>query len=129
MNRTTEHINIGLARKLGNTIIPTWRLENRELARHLAQVFERYAITTVFDVGANIGQYHDFLSSAGRIHGAGAFLRAAACISSCKRPNLQQRQTGDPAWVIHNLVLGSSNGELALNVMSRDTFSSFRAAR
>jgi len=122
MSRTTEHVVTGLAEKLGYSIIPTWRLESRELAQHLAKLFEHYAITTVFDVGANVGQYHDFLRQqvgfTRQVHSFEPQPHLAAA--------LQQRQAGDQAWVVHNLGLGSSNGELALNVMARDTFSSFR---
>lgn len=122
MSGTAEHIVTGLAEKLGYSIIPTWRLESRELAQHLAKVFKHYAITTVFDVGANVGQYHDFLRQqvgfTGQIHSFEPQPHLAAA--------LKERQTGDRSWVIHNLGLGSSNGELTLNVMARDTFSSFR---
>lgn len=122
MSGTAEHIVTGLAEKLGYSIIPTWRLESRELAQHLAKVFKHYAITTVFDVGANAGQYHDFLRNqvgfAGQIHSFEPQPHLAGA--------LQERQVSDKSWVIHNLGLGSKNGELALNVMARDTFSSFR---
>ncbi len=122
MSRTAEKIVTGLVEKLGYAIIPTWRLESRELTQHLVNLFDRYVITTVFDVGANVGQYHDFLRQqvgfTGEVHSFEPQPQLAHL--------LQQRQAIDPTWEIHNLGLGSSNGELVLNVMARDTFSSFR---
>ena len=122
MSGTAKQIVTGLAEKFGYSIIPNWRLESRALAQHLRKVFEHCAITTVFDVGANTGQYHDFLRQqvgfVGQVHSFEPQQHLAA--------TLQQRQANDPAWTIHNLGLGSSNGELTLNVMARDTFSSFR---
>lgn len=122
MSGTAEHIVTGLAEKLGYSIIPTWRLESRELAQHLAKVFKHYAITTVFDVGANVGQYHDFLRQqvgfCGQIYSFEPQPHLAAL--------LHKKQLHDPAWEIHNIGLGSCNGELELNVMANDTFSSFR---
>lgn len=122
MSRTAEHIVSGLAERLGYSITPTWRLETRELALHLGKVFKHYAITTVFDVGANVGQYHDFLRQqvkfTGQVHSFEPQPHLAAA--------LNRRQADDSAWTIHNLGLGSSNGDLTLNVMARDTFSSFR---
>lgn len=124
MSRTTKKIVAGLAKLLGYSIIPTWRLESREFAEHLASIFERYAITTVFDVGANIGQYRDFLRQ--QVGFSGKILSFEPQPQLAKF--LQQRQAADHdhGWEIHNLALGSSKGELALNVMARDSFSSFR---
>lgn len=122
MNRIAKHVVTGLAEKMGYSIIPKWRLESRELGQHLIRIFERYSITTVFDVGANIGQYHDFLRQqvgfTGKVY---SFEPQPHLVNA-----LRQRQINDPAWEILNLGLGSNNSELALNVMARDTFSSFR---
>lgn len=111
-----------LVNKIGYTIIPTWRLESRELSQHLSKIFDRYEITTVFDVGANAGQYYDFLRKhlgfPGKIHSFEPLPDLAA--------QLLLRQRSDPLWEVNNMGLGSSNGELTLNVMARRTFSSFR---
>lgn len=111
-----------LANRIGYTIIPSWRLESRELSQHLSKIFARYEITTVFDVGANAGQYYDFLRKqlefSGEIHSFEPLPDLAAA--------LVLRQRNDPMWAVHNMGLGSSNGELTLNVMARRTFSSFR---
>lgn len=122
MRETIKHVIVKSFEKLGYSISPIWRLENRELAQHLAKVFKRYEISTVFDVGANVGQYRDFLRRqvgfSGTIHSFEPQPQLAM--------TLQQRQAGDPTWDIYNLGLGSTSGELTLNVMARDTFSSFR---
>jgi FkbM family methyltransferase len=122
MDKIAKKLVNQLASKFGYTIFPTWRLESFELATHLSKVFERYEVTTVFDVGANAGQYHDFLREqvgfAGKIYSFEPLPDLATA--------LKLRQADDPLWEIHNCGLGSSNGELTLNVMARRTFSSFR---
>jgi hypothetical protein len=50
----------GAVRRAGFELIPTWRLEQFELANHLRELFARLKINCVLDVGANAGQYHDF---------------------------------------------------------------------
>lgn len=108
--------------RFGYSIIPQWPLENLGLSTHLCKIFDHFSIDTVFDVGANVGQYHDFLRQqvgfAGQVHSFEPQPHLAEV--------LRQRQSSDQNWAVHNLGLGSSNGELALNVMARDTFSSFR---
>lgn len=113
------------AQNVGYRIIPNWRFGDLALEEKLVTVFERYSISTVFDVGANKGQYRDFLRNRvgfrGTIH------------SFEPQPNLveriRQRAQLDDDWHIHNLGLGNSMSELTMNVMAKDTFSSFCAPR
>ncbi len=50
-----------IAGKFDCTVIPRWRLPQRELAIHLRKVFDLYDVQAVIDIGANRGQYRDFL--------------------------------------------------------------------
>lgn len=49
------------AEKIGFTVMPTWRLQHYEAAEHLRHLFDLYNVDLVMDVGANVGQYRDFL--------------------------------------------------------------------
>lgn len=109
-------------RTLGYSLLPTWKRDQLPLAEHLAKVFSRYSISTVLDVGANNGQYRDFLRNqvgySGTIH---SFEPIPALVE-----NLRNRSKHDPDWHIHSLALGNTNGEQTLNIMARDSFSSFQ---
>lgn len=50
-----------MLRPRGLTLIPDWRIDAIPLATHLRKVFDIHRITCVFDVGANLGQYRQFL--------------------------------------------------------------------
>lgn len=49
------------ASKAGVLVIPEWRLDSYFLATRVRRIFAEYKITCVFDVGANVGQYREFL--------------------------------------------------------------------
>jgi len=109
-----------LATRFGVELVPRWRVERRELASHLKDVFRQTDVDTVIDVGANRGQYRDFLRTevdyAGPIHsfepvsGLSEFLKA--------------RAADDPHWYIHHCALGRTEGETTINVMRNDQFTS-----
>lgn len=111
-----------LAMKLGCRLIPEWRLEQWPLATHLRTLFELYGVDVVLDVGANRGQYYQFLRDEVGFRGH--------VISFEPIPehadHLHTQSTSDPLWHIHSCALGRSVGRLTLNVMKVDQFSSFR---
>ena len=49
------------ASRLGYKVIPSWRLDAFEHARHLRRLFGQLDIDTVLDVGANDGGYRQLL--------------------------------------------------------------------
>ena len=53
----------GIAHGLGYTVIPNWRLDTFASAAFLRRLLAHLEIDCVIDVGANAGQYHDFLRS------------------------------------------------------------------
>lgn len=120
---TTKQIVTQFAQKLGYEIVPAWRMRGLSFARHLASVFEQYQVESVIDVGANAGQYRDFLRSEVRFHGP--------ILSYEPQPDcfkkLTERAAQDSAWHLRNLALGTETGELSLNVMQESQFSSFLA--
>src|SRR5262249_52923903 len=80
-------------------------------------------IDCVLDVGANRGQYHDFLRE--RVGFEGwiiSFEPVARALGL-----LRDRAARDPRWVIEGYALGSEPGRHPMNVMDPDFLSSFRA--
>ena len=50
-----------VSRSLGYDIVPLREMKERDFALHLRELLARLEIDCVLDVGANVGQYHDFL--------------------------------------------------------------------
>ena len=82
-------------------------------------------VQTVLDVGANKGQFRDYLRQE---------IGYGKCIISFE-PNPDDyevcrcRAEGDAMWEVYPWALGSSEGELSLNIMQDTVFSSFHAPR
>jgi FkbM family methyltransferase len=95
--------------------------EERALAVHLRHLFGSLRIDCVLDVGANRGQYRDFLRSqvgyTGMIHSFEPISSLAAL--------LQSRSAGDRNWEIHPFALGSDDTRAAINVTAETMHSSF----
>src|SRR5262249_39631417 len=112
-----------LTRRLGYEVVPTAFLEHHAFARHLDALFRQLQIDCVFDVGANRGQYRDFLRDLVGFDGL--------IISFEPVPNaaavLRERAAGDPRWLIQGYALGRADGSQPMNVMNPDFLSSFRA--
>jgi FkbM family methyltransferase len=91
--------------------------------RLLRRLLREFAIDCVFDVGANTGQYGDMLRRyvgfKGRI------------VSFEPNPDafaaLRRKAASDPLWHVENIALSDHEGELQLNVMRADQFSSLHA--
>jgi len=86
--------------------------------RRLLQAFE---IDCVLDVGANKGQYHDFLRSEVGYEGK--------IVSFEPIPDhveiLRRRAASERAWFIEGCALGRSPGRATFNIMANTEFSSF----
>src|SRR4051812_29158750 len=52
---------VNAARSRGYELIPYWKMEAQPLARDLRKLFDIYQVDCVFDVGGNLGQFHDFI--------------------------------------------------------------------
>jgi len=114
-----------LARRFGYEVQPVWRMAGIAQVRKLRKVLDAWRIDTVIDVGANAGQFHDFLRNevefSGRIH-------SVEPLSALVR-EMQARQIQDHEWVIHHMALGAESGERDINVMTSSTFTSFLEPR
>jgi FkbM family methyltransferase len=109
--------------QLGCRLIPEWRLANLPQSEHLVQLFELLNIDCVLDVGANIGQYHEFLR---------VYMRYAGRVVSFEPVDemyheLERQRGADPSWAIHQLALGDENTSARINVLTERTLSSLLA--
>lgn len=111
------------ASQFGCRLIPEWRMGNLQQTEHLAQVFGLLNIDCVLDVGANIGQYHEFLR---------VFLQYTGAIVSFEPvtemyEHLERQRVGDPLWSLHRLALGDTDTTASINILSERTLSSLLA--
>ena len=108
----------GLSKHFGFEVIPSWRMEQFELANHLQNLFTLLNIQCVLDVGANKGQYRDFL----RAHvGYKGLIVSFEPVKSLAK-HLESRSQSDDNWKIFPFALGSQDTELPINVMATDQF-------
>jgi FkbM family methyltransferase len=110
-----------LGRPLGLAIIPGWRLGRLEFARHLARLAHRLNVDWVIDVGANNGQFRDFLRAEVGWSGAISSFEPIPELAA----ELRRRAAEDPTWTIHEMALGATNGHAVFNVAASSDFSSF----
>lgn len=104
-------------------LIPEWRLERLPFAEHLGALFRLYGISSVLDVGANLGQYRDFLRN--EVDFQGDIHSFEPLTGLCEA--MRARRGPDRRWHIHAFALGAESGEASINVMASDTFSSLRS--
>ena len=107
--------------RLGYPVIPAWRLEKLEQTEHLARLFRKIGIDWVLDVGANIGQFHEFLR---------LFLRYEGRVVSFEPirelyERVEKLARDDPKWTAHRLALGDASSSAMINVFAERTLSSF----
>src|SRR5687767_6243230 len=61
MKASIQHGLFKAAHACGYTVVPNWRLDNYPQTIYLQKLFALLNIDCVLDVGANLGQYRDFL--------------------------------------------------------------------
>src|SRR3954464_14816582 len=110
-----------VSRSLGYDIVPLREMRERDFALHLGELLTHLEIDCVLDVGANIGQYHDFLRDKVLFEGPIVSLEPVSRHVAL----LKQRAVDDPRWHIEPYALGAKDGSLDINVMVSDQFSSF----
>lgn len=107
--------------KTGYTVTPNWNVHNLSLAEHLSKIFDTLKIDCVFDVGANEGQYRNFLRHQVGFEGL--------IISFEPLPNLfgilNKKSRHDPLWIICGYALGAENCASVFHEMKDSQFSSF----
>ena len=95
-------------RLLGYEVIPEWRLGDFSLSQHLCQLFRALSIDCVFHVGANQGQYRDFLRfHVGYPDTIISFEPQQQCFEK-----LSERAKTDDLWFIYNYALGNRRANI-----------------
>ena len=121
MHPTIKNMVLRVSRALGYDVVPLREMKERDFALYLRGLLSQLKIDCVFDVGANAGQYHDFL----RNHvGFGGTIISFEPISRHVAA-LKERARSDLAWHIEGYALGAGDEALPLNVMVSDQYSSF----
>ena len=84
-----------LAATLGYAVLPKWRLAQLPMAERLRKIFAAHSIDTVIDVGANKGQYRDFLRHHVGYRGSiVSFEPLPEFAAKFSRPGRQRMETG-----------------------------------
>jgi FkbM family methyltransferase len=109
------------SRSLGYDIVPLREMKERDFALHLRELLKCLEIDCVLDVGANVGQYRDFLRDKVLYEGTIVSFEPVGRHVEL----LRQRARADRAWHIEGYALGAHEGALPINVMASDQFSSF----
>lgn len=110
-----------VSRSLGYEIVPLREMRERDFALHLRELLLRLEIDCVLDVGANVGQYHDFLRD--RVLYDGKIVSFEPVARHVEL--LQARAREDADWHVEGYALGAEDEQKAINVMVSDQFSSF----
>lgn len=109
------------ASALGFTVIPHWRLRNYPQAEFMSRLFGYLEIDCVLDVGANRGQYRDFLRDHVGYDGLIVSFEPLPTLTE----HLRKRSADDPQWIVYACALGREGGTACFNIMANDVFSSF----
>jgi FkbM family methyltransferase len=121
MLKIVKNSVLRVSRSLGYDIVPLREMKERDFALHLGELLRRLEIDCVLDVGANTGQYRDFLREkvlyAGPIVSFEPVSRHVAL--------LKARAQADRDWHIEGYALGACEGTAPINVMTSDQFTSF----
>lgn len=112
-----------LFRFTGFELIRLETARRQTLAPQLAQIFEKFDISCVLDVGANTGGYGDYLREK---VGYRKLILSFEPVSAMYEV-LARKSKKDPNWEVFNFGLGPSNSTMEINVMKHNAFSSFLA--
>ena len=109
--RTADRVRV-LVNRAGFDVV-------RDPTHQFVGALQHHGVTTVIDVGANVGQFGSALRSTGftgRIHSVEPLQDAFAA--------LQRATAGDPAWTAERAAVSSEPGVLQMNVSANSVSSS-----
>jgi FkbM family methyltransferase len=98
------------------------RVRALALAERLREIFVDYAIDTVIDVGANEGQFAEFLRNDVGFTGKIESFEPIPALAQI----LMAKAAADTHWTVHQRALGAKPGKGTFNIMKGSVFSSFR---
>lgn len=110
-----------VSRSFGYDIVPLREMKERDFALHLRELLASQKIDCVIDVGANVGQYRDFLRD--RVLYDGPIVSFEPISRHIEI--LRGRARSDRNWHVEGYALGGKSGAMPINVMASDQFSSF----
>lgn len=110
-----------VSRSFGYDIVPLREMKERDFALHLRELLASQRVDCVLDVGANVGQYRDFLRD--RVLYDGPIVSFEPVGRHIEI--LRQRAREDRDWHVEGYALGARSGAMPINVMASDQFSSF----
>lgn len=111
------------SRALGYDILPLRDMKDRDFSIHLGELFRFLDIDCVLDVGANTGQYRDFLRD--KVGYRGLIVSVEPVRRNIEI--LQIRSRDDSRWHVLGHALGRNDATMPIHVMKSDQFSSFLA--
>src|SRR5579863_94872 len=110
-------------RRLSFIAVPRDRIGQFTVARHTRAILRDRNIDFVIDVGANAGQFGQFMRQDVGYDGPMISFEPSPEIFR----QLQAAAAGDRDWKVFNTGLGREPGVLPFNIMASSVFSSFRA--
>lgn len=116
---------VRLAHSREYELIPDWEIDKQPLVRHLRAIIEHYRIDCVFDVGGNLGQYHDLLRE--DIGFKGLILSFEPVQKYVEV--LHARAVADAKWQVFDFALGSTDSMATINVTKSPGLNSFLEPR
>jgi len=112
---------------LGYDAIPKYMTPARPTAQRLRALFEICRIERVIDVGANRGQYRNFLRFDMEFAGPIVSFEPDPELVAIIRQRAIERR--DPSWSVHELALGRAPGRATFNRMKQRAYNSFLTPR
>jgi FkbM family methyltransferase len=119
--QTFKRYIVSGAHNLGYTVVPNWRLGDLAQVNFLKKLFAWLNIDCVLDVGANRGQFGEFLR---REVGFRGQIISFEPLQDCVK-DLEKLARVDGRWAIEPYALGRTRGRANFNVMADTEFSSF----
>lgn len=105
----------------GVELVPRWRIPRAPQTAYLKRLLETLGIDCVLDVGANVGQFRDYLRLEVGYQGMiVSFEPHPDCFAACKAAS-----EADDKWEVFALALGEVVGKTEFHLMKDSQFSSF----
>ena len=123
MKSSLSGMVIGTLDRLGVKAVSKWRWEMLEIASHTRNLLQLLKVDCVLDVGANKGQYANFLRAHADYKGEILSFEPVPELAMV----LSERAKKDPLWHVFPCALGAREESLPINVTQGTTLNSFLA--
>ncbi len=104
----------------GVTLLPSWRLSRLHQADYVRRVLREWRVTSVIDVGANAGQFRQFLVNEVRFDGPVLSIEPIPELAA----GLKARAARGSRWIVEEMALGPSTSTAEFRVTEGSEFSS-----